>query len=432
MSDKLMRRNKLHPMLNQLFQRSLLAIALLCCSFSLRAQENHSDSVLKDAPMVFIDCNFCDIDYIRQQVPYVNYVRDRKAAEVHVLVTRQNTGSGGKEWVFSFFGQERFAGMSDTLTTTTDVQATNDEKREARLLMIKLGLMRYIAKTPLARQVSVGFQQEVEPTAVEDPWRNWVFSVNANAWFNGESSYSNFNSWSSFSADKVTPELKIEIGASMNYRENSYDIGDATITTIFRSHNGYGRVVKSISDHWSYGATASANSSIFNNQKIRTGIYPGIEYNLYPYSESTRRQFRMLLNGGPVYNRYHEQTIFYQTEELLWNGELALAYQVQEKWGSVSASLNGSAYLNDFEKHRLSFNTNFNLRLVKGLSLRLSSYVGLIRDQINLPLAGATTEDILLQQRQLATDYEYWGSAGITYTFGSIYNSVVNPRFGQF
>jgi hypothetical protein len=43
---------------------------------------------------------------------------------------------------------------------------------------------------------------------------------------------------------------------------------------------------------------------------------------------------------------------------------------------------------------------------------------------------GATAEEILLRQKQLNTAYELAGNIGITYTFGSIYNNVVNPRFG--
>jgi hypothetical protein len=281
--------------------------------------------------------------------------------------------------------------------------------------------------------MSVDYTESIEPTAVDDPWNNWVFSLDASTWFSGESARSNFNSWSSVNIDKITPEMKIEIGGNMNYSENRFDVNDSTtVTAVARSHNGFGRVVFSINDHFSYGGTASANTSLRSNQRLSGSFYPGIEYNLYPYQEYTRHQLRVLWSAGPVYKKYYEVTIYDKTEELLWGSDLNLAYEVQEKWGTVSASLNGSVYLNDFEKHQLSLRTNLNLRLFKGFSLRLSGRFALIRDQSNLPFSGASAEEILLQQRQLATDFDYWGSAGFTYTFGSIYNSVVNPRFGQF
>ncbi|NQY11275.1 MAG: hypothetical protein HRT71_17390 [Flavobacteriales bacterium] len=55
--------------------------------------------------------------------------------------------------------------------------------------------------------------------------------------------------------------------------------------------------------------------------------------------------------------------------------------------------------------------------------------VSIIRDQINLPAGEVSDEDILLQRQALATGYSLWGDVGINYTSGSIYNSVVNPRF---
>ena len=54
-----------------------------------------------------------------------------------------------------------------------------------------------------------------------------------------------------------------------------------------------------------------------------------------------------------------------------------------------------------------------------------------IHDQIHLPREGATREEILLRQRELATDFRYWSFIGLSYTFGSIYSNVVNPRFGN-
>ncbi len=40
-------------------------------------------------------------------------------------------------------------------------------------------------------------------------------------------------------------------------------------------------------------------------------------------------------------------------------------------------------------------------------------------------------EDILLQKKMLATNYNYRLSVGVSYTFGSIYSNIVNPRFGR-
>jgi len=68
----------------------------LICFFTenTKAQElnTETDSLRKNAVRLFIDCQHCDMDYIRREIPYVNYVRDVKEAQVYVLETRQSTG----------------------------------------------------------------------------------------------------------------------------------------------------------------------------------------------------------------------------------------------------------------------------------------------------------------------------------------------------
>src|ERR1043166_8165764 len=57
---------------------------------------------------VFLDCGMCDEDYIRTEIKYVNWVRDRTAADVHVLITRESTGGGGTQFTAAFLGANAF------------------------------------------------------------------------------------------------------------------------------------------------------------------------------------------------------------------------------------------------------------------------------------------------------------------------------------
>jgi len=68
------------------------------------------------------------------------------------------------------------------------------------------------------------------------------------------------------------------------------------------------------------------------------------------------------------------------------------------------------------------------LRLVKGFSLYLNIDLESIHDQIYLPKGEASLEEILLKRKQLATTFNYSTSFGLRYTFGSIYNNIVNRR----
>ncbi|MCH7717659.1 MAG: hypothetical protein IH876_16150, partial [Gemmatimonadetes bacterium] len=106
------------------------------------------------------------------------------------------------------------------------------------------------------------------------------------------------------------------------------------------------------------------------------------------------------------------------------------ALSFTQPWGSSSVSLTGTQFLNDLSKNRLTLFANTNIRLVRGLSLRLFGVASRVRDQLFLPKAGATDEEVLLRRRQLETSFTYFVSAGFTYRFGSIFNNIVNPRFG--
>jgi len=44
----------------------------------------------------------------------------------------------------------------------------------------------------------------------------------------------------------------------------------------------------------------------------------------------------------------------------------------------------------------------------------------------------ASLEEILLRRRMMETTYSYFALVGVSFTFGSIYTNVVNPRFGSF
>jgi len=50
---------------------------------------------------------------------------------------------------------------------------------------------------------------------------------------------------------------------------------------------------------------------------------------------------------------------------------------------------------------------------------------------LSLVKGEASEAEILLQLQELETSYHLEGGLGLTYTFGSIYNNIVNPRFGN-
>lgn len=59
------------------------------------------DTIRRSAVKIFLDCYECDMNYIRQEIPYINYVRDVREAQVYILETNQNAGSGGDQYTFT-------------------------------------------------------------------------------------------------------------------------------------------------------------------------------------------------------------------------------------------------------------------------------------------------------------------------------------------
>jgi hypothetical protein len=96
----------------------------------------------------------------------------------------------------------------------------------------------------------------------------------------------------------------------------------------------------------------------------------------------------------------------------------------------MNAGVTLSQHLNKLSRYRISTFASADVRLFKGFSFNFFGGYDRIRDQIALRKGGATSEEVLLRRRQLATGHSYFMGFGISYSFGSIFNTVVNPRFG--
>ena len=413
-----------------------LLIALTTIAISSKSQDitPSQDTLRKNAVKVFVDSRGLDMNHLRREIPYVNYVRDVKDAQLYIRESIQSTGSGGQEYTFFFLGQEKFAGMTDTLIYASSPDDTFEQIRQGRTDMMKMGLIRYVARTPIYKEVRIvhtGFASQEEEEVI-DKWNNWVFEIETEPDYEWEDTQNQISIRNGFSATKVSEDWKIETRLNHRYSKSNFEFDEnETFTAKERQLSSNLLVVKSLSQHWSTGIKADFLRSSRQNYDYQISAYPSIEYNLFPYSESTHRQLRFLYSIGPEINNYTDTTIFGVTQETLAKQELNIAYEVRERWGSINISLQGSNYLNDFSKHRISMDGFINIRLLRGLSFSIRGGIAKVSDQINLSAGGASDEEVLLNLRERATTYRINTGFGFTYTFGSIYNNVVNPRFGN-
>jgi hypothetical protein len=413
--------------------RSLLSLAFLAVSaITVEAQESTTGRA--GELRVFLDCEDCDFDYMRTETPWVSYVRDRTAADVHVLVTRLDTGAGGSEYTVALVGRGAFATLGDTLRYVSVPSETDDRQREGLTRTIQLGLVPYVMRRPQGSGLRLAYvpgEREETAAPADDPWNAWVFSVGASTSLERESQQHEFEFNGDFSARRITPDWKIGVSGEGDFERERFTLEDRVVTSRRESYQSGAVAVRSLGAHWGAGAQAVVSSSTFENTELAVRAAPAVEYSVWPYDEATRRQLTLQYSVGLSSFRYREETIFDRLEETRPTQSFVAGYDVRQPWGSANVGLEAASFLDDFTQNRLEFDANLDVRLVRGLSLSVGGDASLIRDQLSIVKRDATPEEILLQRRALRTDYRYSAYVGLSYTFGSIFNSVVNPRFGS-
>lgn len=419
--------------MNKLIKIIIYFVLAFCFTYSAFAQDTEDEQELsrKGAIKIFMDCR-CDINYIRQEIPYVNYVRDVNEAQVYLLMTSQNTASGGRQYTFSFQGLKEFNGMNDTLVYASTPDETSAIVREGQVNVLKMGLMRYVAHTPLRKEIEIRHNEGLRAEEVLDKWNNWVFDLQTSPRFNAEESYRTLNLFNSFNISKITPEIKLEIDLDQSFNRQRYIDDNEENIYIRQSESVDILLVKSLGDHWSAGLRWDLRASTLANYNLNHEIMPAIEYDLYPYDEATHRQLRTLYSIGYQYSNYIDTTIYDLTKENRFKHELRIGYQIQEKWGSINISLSGSSYLHDLSKNSLQIDGFIRIRLLRGLSISIYGDAAYINDRLNQRKGELTEAERLLRLKQQATNFEIGTSVSINYTFGSIYSNVVNPRFNRY
>jgi hypothetical protein len=386
-------------------------------------------------PKLFFDCkaDFCDLTFFRQELPYVNFVIDRRLSDVYVLMTSQQTGSGGNAFSMYFFDKKSFDTCLDTIVTNVPDNTSNGDTRAALLESLSKGLLPYLMRSSLKDKIkyTIDFKgASVNDQTKNDKWNFWSFNVRANGNGNIDANYKNYETNFNLSADRVTDKLKFTSGhfSGFNYARNKID--DTTFSTNRQYYSGfYHNLTFAINDHWAYGYYGLIFRGTFDNYKFNTNIGPAIEYNAFSIKEATRRQLRFINRVTVRHNQYYKTTIFNKDRETRFVNSFMIIFSEIEKWGSFNTRFGYFQYLHDSRVYRLSILPDVQINLFKGLSIELSGSASLVRDQINLAQFNITAEDVNLKRAVLATNYSFRGFIGFSYRFGSIYNNVINPRF---
>ena len=388
-----------------------------------------------DGLRVFLDCGRgCDFDYLRREITFVDYVRDRRDAAVHVLVTVENSGAG-RRFTLDFIGLATFEGRDVRHYYSQSRTDTQDETREGIAQVLRVGFLHYIIDTPLANGIQIeatsggGRRRQLMTQPEDDPWNFWVFQFRANARSSGETSRKSRRFEGSASANRTTEDWIFRGEFDSSYRKSITELSTGDFVDVRTSYDLEGQIVKSLGEHWGASIRADTSASTYLNQDQRIRVLPGIEFNVFPYSQSSRRSLTLSYQVGMESFDYENETIFGKTEETLKSQEIEGTFDVEQPWGDSRVRIRYNSYLDDFSKYSASVYGNLSFRIVRGFSVFANASKSLVRDQLYLTKEDLTDEEILIERRQLATDSRYRVSFGLSYTFGSIFNNVVNPRF---
>ena len=379
---------------------------------------------------IYLDCQNCESDYYKQELSYVEFVRDQKYADVHIFFTTQNNATNGDKYTIEFTGKNKYQHIHDKLEFSTTGETTTEQRRNAILKNLQIGLLRYWIANGLKDKITLSIKKkQTQKSKQKDPWDKWTFRFSARGFFNGQETYSSRYLNGNLSVKQVREKNKFSLSLGISNNKSVYKFNDEEIISERKSSYIYASDVFSINNHLSVGTFSNAGNSLFSNQALYLNIKPGAEYNLFDYKDSEKKAIYLNYKIGPVYFRYYDITVFGKTEELLWQHNLTLGGLVVKKWGNISGGVEYRSLLHDSALNGFSIDLQTRLRLFKGFSLDLRGHYGLAHDQINIRALDASKEDLLLRQQQIKSGYSYYGSIGISYTFGSIYNTIVNPRF---
>jgi hypothetical protein len=394
---------------------------------------------------VYLDCQTrgCDFDHFRREIPFASWVRTREDAEVHLMVTGRGTGGGGREFTLTFLGRGRFAARRDTLTVATGQTQTDAEIRDELTRVIGLGLVPFAARNGAAARLRVvtarpGNGEPPDLPRTSGGWDYWVFRVRGGGFVSGESRQNSVSVDGGVSASRVTETLKVRVGTSGRYVRDEFQVDavdEVTGDTLTYADeytrtnwNSYGLAGWSLGEHWAAGGRFEMGASTFYNQDLYVQGGPTVEFNVFPYAESTRRILAATLTIGAIHTNYIDTTIFGRLEEVHPVHSLELQFSQRQPWGSVHSNIEWLQYWHDWDVQLVELFTGMQVRIVKGLSLDTSGSFARVRDQLYLAGTGLSEAEILTRQKARGTNYRFRLNFGLSYTFGATDNSIVNPR----
>jgi len=416
---------------------AIVLILVLFSAMKLEAKDRINEEVNSSLGQiatlkVYFQGGNIDFDYIRRNIEFVDFVNDPAASDVHIIVTRNSTGSGGTNYLLNFYSKTITQIGDITLNCISSPGDTENAIRECITRALKLGLMPYMNETTNSQQIDIRYStpdgEQKKPIATVDPWKKWVFRMDTNGGFSLEESIKKYNYSFNVRADKIADQIKMKNSFYMSNRFQEVDTDEGLLTSLSQFKNAATETVYSLSKRWSAGMFVSVFQSTYWNTQHSFDVKPAIEYNFFPWEDADKRVFTVAYFAGIEMKEYYETTIFGKMDENLWAHNLKLNFELIQPWGEIETRLEGSSYLQDMTKNSISFASDLSLRISRGLSFNMGFRAENVHNQLYLPAQEVSLEDILMGNQKLPSTFGVSGGVGLRFQFGSLYNNVVNNR----
>lgn len=387
---------------------------------------SHENKTIK----VFFDCKKpCDIDFIKEEIYFVDMVREYYYADLYVSIDYDYLNSGGRRYVISFEPINNSTLNKKDINFTTERNDSQETIRNKLVSRIKVGLVDYLVDKPIIDDISINYEKRERVEKKQDIWKGWIFKFSYNMYANGDKNYKNLSMSGNLSASRTTKKEDVYFGYYQYFGSNKYKISSGFYKTETKSRSFSFNYTYAVSKHFGLGLFSSFGSSTYSNYDFRSSFCPAFEYSFFPYDESlrTKLKFKNFICGN--YNDYTEETIYGKMREFLYKHSVSLIWEIKRKWGELENRLSYSYYLNLPSKHEFGINSSFSVNIGRGFAFNINGNYEIGNMDVNIIRRGLSLEEILLRTREMENNYSFYISFGISYSFGSIYSKEVNYVF---
>ena len=207
---------------------------------------------------VFLECGDCFETYLRDEIEWVDFLRDPNGADVHIIGTSTSTGGGGQEVALRFVGLGRFQGVNLELKAVSQSGDTDDMRRQGIRRVVTIGLLTYVERAGRGGDIRLRVDPVVagggQTTVADDPWKAWVFSLRGSGSLDFEESSRQWEWGASVTADRVTEKWNISFGLSAETSREEFDLDeDEPLSATRRSREFESFFSRALGPHWSLG-----------------------------------------------------------------------------------------------------------------------------------------------------------------------------------